>query len=183
MLAKEMLDLCETVFPKMLKDMLRIALMRPYDFAYYKNEFCAITEDYADISLLRSLVLNPDRWDWGYLKLYWRDLRNVVAKYNGNPKDPRIAAIDKHFSLFSWGLPKINPQPRPTKALPREWWDSSPMERQDLIATVAESWWFIYKPLDLEFEHLDINNRRFEDMEDIECLGSKRVHSINPTTI
>ena len=121
MLAEEILHLCETVFPKMLKDMLRIALMRPYDFDYYKNEFDIITEDYADISLLRSLVLNPDRGDWGYLKPYWRDLRNVVAKYNGNLKDPRIAAIDKHFSLFFWGLPRINPRPRPSRPLPREW--------------------------------------------------------------
>lgn len=178
-LAEEMLDLCEQTFPKMFKDMVRITLMKPFDYDYYSEEFKVIAEEYDYIFLLNVLVSNP-HLDWSYLKYYWKNLRNAVAKYIGNAKDPRIVAIDKHYCMLFWGLPKIVIRPRPTKPLPWDWWDFNP-ERDELIKTVAQNWWGIHQPLDLKFEDLDINNRRFEDMESIECLGSVAVvHSIDP---
>jgi len=169
-LAEDMLDLCEQTFPKMFKDMLRLVLMEPYDYSYSNEQFKVIAKEYDFIVLLKVLVANP-HLDWSYLKYYWENLRNVVAKYTGNAKHPRILAIDKHY----WRLPKLVVQPRP-KPLPREWWESN-SERDELIANVAKNWWGIQQPLDLEFEDLDINNKLFEGMNSIECV----VHSIDPT--
>ena len=182
-LAEEMLDLCEQTFPKMFKDMLRLALMRPYDYDYYNEEFKVLADEFSAIFLLQVLVSNPDKFDWSYLKYYWRNLRNIAAKYTGNAKDPRILAIDKHYSTLFWGLPKIIVHRRPTKPLPREWWDDNP-EREKIIATVAKTWWGILRTPDLDFEDLDINNRRFEEMESIQCLGSIGVvHGRDPAFV
>jgi hypothetical protein len=170
-LAEEMLDLCEQTFPKMFKDMLRIALMKPYDYEYYTAEFKTIKEDFYAIYFLRVMISSPDKFEWNNLKGYWTNLRNLVAKYKCNGKDPRIVAIDKRVSLVFCSLPKITLQPRPTKSLPRDWWDFNPSEREELITTVAKTWWGI-RDLRLEFEDLDIKNKRFEDMESIEELGS-----------
>ena len=182
-LAEEILDLCESTFPKMFKDMQRVALMRPFDYDYYNAHFKVLADEFSAIFLLQVLVSNPGKFDWSYLKYYWRDLRNIVAKYTGDGKDPRILAIDKRYSMFLWRLPKIVVQPRPTKPLPREWWDSNP-DREKIITTVALTWWGIPQTPDLEFEDLDINNKRFEDMESIECLGSIGVvHSTIPVVL
>jgi hypothetical protein len=170
-LAEDMLDLCEQTYPKMFKDMLRVALMKPYDPEYHTAEFNVIADELSAIFLLRTLISNPEKFDWSYLKYYWRDLRKIVAKYQGNAKDPRIVAIDKHYSVVFWGLPKITLQPRPTRSLPREWWDFNP-EREELITTVAQTWWGIHNDLNLKFDELNINNKRFENMKSIEELGS-----------
>src|SRR5271170_3761493 len=89
-LAEEMLDLCEQTFPKMFKDMLRVALMKPYDHEYYTAEFKIIKEEFYAIFFLRVMISSPDKFDWNYLKGYWRNLRNLVAKYKANAKDERI---------------------------------------------------------------------------------------------
>ena len=96
----------------MFKDMLRLGLLKSFDYDYYREEYKVSAEEYDSIFLLNVLVSNP-QLDWSDLKYHWKNLRNAVARYTGTAEDSRIIAVDKHYSTLLWSLPMIVVRPRP----------------------------------------------------------------------
>ena len=132
--------------------MQRVALMKPFDQEYYKEEFRKVSEDFAIISVFGIQLDHADKFEWNSLRDYWIEIRNVVAKYLDNTKDVRLVAIDHKCNFMSLRrLPKITFTDRPQKPLPREWWDSNP-EREESLENIAVNWWMLARVPPCKYE-------------------------------
>lgn len=132
--------LCQHVSPKMYKDMQRVSLMQPFDEAYFEEEFPKISEEFTIMSCFGMQLDEGDKFDWRSLKDYWLEIRNVVAKYM-DTRDIRFVTIENQCkSIPLRRLPKITFPDRPTKPLPRQWWDEHPF-REKSLENIAIDWW------------------------------------------
>jgi hypothetical protein len=141
-LSEEIWALCELVSPKIYKDMQRVALMEPFDPVYFKQEFQKLSSDFAVISVFGLQLDHPNRVNWKSLTDHWRKLRNIVAIYIDKSEMTKIDKIDNHSHFILHRLPKItyNPDQRPRKSLPREWWDNHP-DREASLENIGLNWW------------------------------------------